>query len=415
MVGKLLGTTYDLLVNRFRGTYVGFKPRRPNELIIPRFVVLEKEHTHIAGHVRRHLGSSILAHPAIVVDDTTWEIAGREVDRELRDIGRHPVVLRIRSNRYSEVQSVVDQLSRPPRVWSAGASPLARRLYGPKRASLIVAVGGGTVIDVAKLAARQLHLPCVSVPTSLANDGIASPFAVIDPEDVEPGLAQVTVQTNTPLGIVIGLGHIRPARGSDPAFFSEMLRSGIGDIVSNLTAALDWQLAADRGGEPLDYTAFLQSRSAGEVIVNRILDGDAIEEDEFLLTLAAALVASGEAMTRVGSSRPASGFEHKFYHAYRNLLELPTIASHGVLVAVGTLVSAKAWDGPYAKVRGTFERVGLPVDRQGLAVYDLEPELVERAIRAADRIKPERFTVLEDRGADALVEAFRSAYGVGGS
>jgi len=415
VVGKLLGTTYDLLVNRFRGTYVGFKPRRPNELIIPRFVVLEKEHTNIAGHIARHLGSSILAHPAIVVDDTTWEIAGREVDRELSDIGRHPVVLRIRSNRYSEVESVVDHLSRPPRVWSAGASPLARRLYAPKRASLIVAVGGGTVIDVAKLAARQLHLPCVSVPTSLANDGIASPFAVIDPEDVEPELAQVTVQTNTPLGIVIGLGHIRPATGSDPAFFREMLRSGIGDIVSNLTAALDWQLAADRGGEPLDYAAFLQSRSAGEVIVNRILDGDAIEEDEFLLTLAAALVASGEAMTRVGSSRPASGFEHKFYHAYRNLLELPTTASHGVLVAVGTLISARAWGGPYAKVRGTFERVDLPVDRQGLADSDLEPELVERAIRAADRIKPERFTVLEDRGADALVDAFRSAYGLDGS
>jgi glycerol-1-phosphate dehydrogenase [NAD(P)+] len=279
--------------------------------------------------------------------------------------------------------------------------------------SLVLAVGGGTVIDVAKLAARQLHVPCVSVPTSLANDGIASPFAVIDPEEAEPGLAQVTVKTNTPLGIVIGLGHIRPATGSDPAFFSEMLRSGIGDIVSNLTAALDWELAAHGDGEPMDYAALLQSRSAGEVIVNRILDGDRIDGDEFLLTLAAALVSSGEAMTRVGSSRPASGFEHKFYHAYRNLLELPTTASHGVLVAVGTLISARAWEAPYAKVRGTFERVGLPVDAGGLAAYELHPDLVERAIRAARQIKPERYTVLEERGEESLVVAFRAAYGLG--
>lgn len=410
MVRRLIGSAFDLMVNRFRGTYVGFQPRRPNALIIPGFVVIEKERTPIVGHIRRRLGSAILAHPAIVVDDMTWEIAGREVDAELRATGKSPVVVRIHSNRYSQVRHVVESLSRPPRAWSREPSPVDRRLYGPKRASVILAVGGGTVVDVAKLAGRQLHVPCVSVPTSLANDGIASPFAVIDPEDAAPGLAQVTVRSNTPLGIVIRLGNIRPTSGADPGFFREMLRSGIGDIVSNITASLDWEMAAVRTGEALDYAALLQSRSAGEVILHRIADGEPFEDDEFLLLLAAALISSGEAMTRVGSSRPASGFEHKLYHSYRNLLKLPTTASHGVLVAVGTLISASAHGRSFDAIRRVFERVGLPVDGAGLAGYGIDAESVEAAIRAAHQIKPERFTILEDRGADALVEAMRTIY-----
>ena len=68
------------------------------------------------------------------------------------------------------------------------------------------------MIDIGKLVARQLHVPCVSVPTSLANDGIASPFAVVDPEATVPELARVTIATNTPLGVIIDLANFQIGR-----------------------------------------------------------------------------------------------------------------------------------------------------------------------------------------------------------
>jgi glycerol-1-phosphate dehydrogenase [NAD(P)+] len=268
---------------------------------------------------------------------------------------------------------------------------------------------------VAKLTARQLHVPCVSVPTSLANDGIASPFAVIDPEGAIPELAQVTVRTNTPLGVIVDLSAFASSTPTERSFVRQMIRSGIGDVVSNITAVMDWELAAKAQREELDYAALLQSRSAGEVILHRVAEGASREEEEgFLLTLAAALVSSGEAMTRVGSSRPASGFEHKFYHAFTNLLRFPSSASHGVLVAVGTLVAAAAHGRYYDRIRRAFERANLPVDAEGLAEYSIDPDHAVRAIGEAGRIKPERHTILEELGPERMVSVFQEVYGLPG-
>ena len=182
-----------------------------------------------------------------------------------------------------------------------------------------------------------------------------------------------------------------------------MIRSGVGDIVSNITAVMDWELAARVKGEELDYAALLQSRSAGEVILHRVADGAPLDDESFLLTLAAALVSSGEAMTRVGSSRPASGFEHKLYHAFSNLLRFPSTASHGVLVAIGTLISAAAHGRYFEQIRSAFVQAGLPVDRR--RTEPRSPSSPNRSSRRSpprNRIKPERYTILEEAGPERL-------------
>jgi len=45
---------------------------------------------------------------------------------------------------------------------------------------LLIGFGGGKVIDVAKMAATELNLPFLSVPTATSNDAVASPVAVIN-------------------------------------------------------------------------------------------------------------------------------------------------------------------------------------------------------------------------------------------
>jgi len=263
---------------------------------------------------------------------------------------------------------------------------------------------------VAKLAACQLHVPWVSVPTSLANDGVGSPFAVIDPGEHRAGSGNITVRAFTPLGIFIDLGRIQ---AGDTAFFERMMISGIGDAVSNLTAVADWRLAAQQGRDHLDYLALLHARSAGEVLLHRLGEGVELDDAELILTLASALVSSGEAMARVGSSRPASGFEHKLYHALHNVLRVQHRATHGILVAVGALISAQAhgcWLRPMGEA---FGRLGLPVDVAGLRSFGLEPEAVEEGIRAARGVKPDRYTILEHLGEERMVEVFRELYRVG--
>ena len=52
--------------------------------------------------------------------------------------------------------------------------------------SCIIGLGGGKVLDVCKYAAYISKRPILSLPTTIANDGIASPIAVLKNADNRP-------------------------------------------------------------------------------------------------------------------------------------------------------------------------------------------------------------------------------------
>ena len=79
-------------------------------------------------------------------------------------------------------------------------------------------------------------------------------------------------------------------------------------------------------GEPVDGLALAFARTAAEAVIHRT---DSIEDDDFLVALAEALVLSGMAMSVAGTSRPCSGACHEILHADRPALSpaCPTTAS----------------------------------------------------------------------------------------
>src|SRR4029079_12370488 len=109
------------------------------------------------------------------------------------------------------------------------ATALARRLCEGFYDAL-VRIGGGRTIDLAKYAASLSGLPMVSVATSLAHDGLASPVA-----SLEEGGRKNSSGVQMPSAVVVDLDYVRR---SEPG----MRRSGIGDTISNLSAIADWQL-----------------------------------------------------------------------------------------------------------------------------------------------------------------------------
>ncbi|MCK5109373.1 MAG: iron-containing alcohol dehydrogenase, partial [Methanosarcinales archaeon] len=64
-------------------------------------------------------------------------------------------------------------------VTNADQENIDTTITAAENASFLVGVGGGTVIDVAKLASTMLDIPFLSVPTAAAHDGIASMRASI--------------------------------------------------------------------------------------------------------------------------------------------------------------------------------------------------------------------------------------------
>jgi glycerol-1-phosphate dehydrogenase [NAD(P)+] len=261
----------------------------------------------------------------------------------------------------------------------------------------VVGVGGGRTLDVAKYAASLTGLPMVSVATNLAHDGIASPVASLE-YDGRKGSYGVHV----PIAVFVDLDYVRTCP-------PEQLRSGVGDVLSNLSALADWELATRERDEPMDGLAAAFARSAAESLLRR---EEELTSVEFLTGLAEALVLSGLAMALAGSSRPCSGADHEISHAIDALY--PGTASHGEQVAVGALFASFLRDdetlAALDAALSRYEVARLPSD------LGLSDEQFVAAVAHAPSTRPDRFTILEhlDLGEEEIatrVRDFLDAFG----
>jgi glycerol-1-phosphate dehydrogenase [NAD(P)+] len=240
----------------------------------------------------------------------------------------------------------------------------------------VVGIGGGRTLDVAKYAATLTGLPMVAVATSLAHDGLASPVASLEHEGGK-GSYGVAI----PLAVVVDLDYVRRCP-------PEQLRSGIGDALSNLSALADWELAARERGEPTDGVAAALARTGAEALLHRT---DSVQSDEFLTTLAQALVLGGLSMAIAGSSRPCSGACHEIAHAVE--AEHPGQSNHGAQVAVGALFAS--WlrgDEVIGALDACLRRYEVPRVPADLGLSEAE---FSTAVLRAPSTRPERYTILE--------------------
>ncbi|HEY7222766.1 MAG TPA: iron-containing alcohol dehydrogenase family protein [Micromonosporaceae bacterium] len=239
----------------------------------------------------------------------------------------------------------------------------------------VVAVGGGRTIDTVKYAATRHGLPMVTVATSLAHDGIASPVAVL-----ERAGATISYGAAAPYAVLVDLDYVRRGPGS---------RSGVGDALSNLCATADWELAHAARGEPIDGLALALSRTPAEAVLNH---AGGIEDEDFLATLANALVLGGVAMAVAGTSLPCSGGCHEVAHAIT--ATHPGAGSHGEQVALGALYCTHLRGDTvlFGRLREAFRRHGLPCTPAELG---LSGEQFAAAVAAAPATRPGRYTILE--------------------
>jgi glycerol-1-phosphate dehydrogenase [NAD(P)+] len=261
----------------------------------------------------------------------------------------------------------------------------------------VVGIGGGKTLDAAKYAASMTGLPFVAVATNLSNDGLASPVA-----SLESNGRKGSYGVHIPIAVFVDLDYVREAPTSHT-------RSGIGDVVSNLSAIADWQLAGEHVGEQVDGLAVALARSAAEALIRRT---DDIVGDGFLATLAESLILSGIAMSAAGTSRPCSGACHEISHALDASHGSPGL--HGEQVALGALFASWLRD-DWALVEAIdacLLRCGLP---RVPADIGLSEEEFSAAVVEAPETRPDRYTVLEHLALDKYqirerVDAYVAAF-----
>ncbi|UQU65070.1 iron-containing alcohol dehydrogenase family protein [Couchioplanes caeruleus] len=241
----------------------------------------------------------------------------------------------------------------------------------------VVAIGGGKTVDTAKYAATRYALPMVSVATSLANDGVASPVASLIHDGIKGSYG-----VHIPIAVIVDLDFVEngPERVN---------RSGIGDVISNISALADWELAREVRGEPVDGLAASLARMGAEAVLT--MPGD-MTDDAFVTVLAEALISSGLAMAVCGSSRPSSGGCHEIMHATDSLF--PGTASHGELAGMGALFCTflRGDERRFKQMSDCLVRHQLP---RTPADVGLDAEQFVEIVEFAPKTRPDRYTILE--------------------
>lgn len=245
------------------------------------------------------------------------------------------------------------------------------------KTQVILGIGGGKVIDTAKYAAYLRKLPFISIPTSASSDGFSSASASL----IVNG-RRTSVPAKMAYGIVVDTDIVKSAP-------DKFLYSGIGDMVSKITALYDWLFESDRGYSEMNDFAVMIAKKAVNSFVRTPFE--TIKDDLFLKELVDSLALSGIANEIAGGSTPTSGSEHLISHALDKMLERPQL--HGVQVGIATYVMSVVQEHRYKRVNEIFEKTGF---WDYVASLELDVEDYIRAVDMAPSIKPHRHTYLHE-------------------
>lgn len=244
------------------------------------------------------------------------------------------------------------------------------------KSNIIIGIGGGRSVDIAKIIAFNLKKSFVSIPTSASHDGIASPFVSLR------GDKPHSIVATAPLGVFVDIDIIKKAP-------KRLLASGCGDLVANIIAVRDWELGRDRTGEYFGrYSANLASMSAKILIENSAAFS---KKGLDVRVIVEALISAGVASCIAGSSRPCSGAEHLFSHALDRLA--PGVGLHGEKCGIGAIMMAKLQDQDWKRIAETLRNVGAPTTAKKIG---LKPKTLAKALMIAQELRPERYTILKE-------------------
>lgn len=244
---------------------------------------------------------------------------------------------------------------------------------------IVIGFGGGMVLDMAKYASFVSNVKYICIPTTLSNDSLASPFAVLGTD----GKNRKTFGCKIPSGIIVDTDIIMKTPVNQ-------IKAGIGDTISKYTALYDWKLECDNRNVRLDDFAYMISEMALNAVCYH--EDKSLTSSNFIKTLCQSLVMGGLAMEIAGSSRPSSGAEHLFCHSLEENYSEVHI-SHGMAVAIGSIPACIFQGRDEHKLIDIFNSYEIDINPEH---YGITRDIFTGAWKKAMATRKNRFTILNE-------------------
>lgn len=265
----------------------------------------------LAAYVREHCGTRCL----VASDANTREAAGELLMTALGDAGLQAAEKQFGAGPLDATEELGNAVA------SAGAD-----------CDCFIALGAGTIGDLAKHAGNKLGKPAVVFATAASMNGYTSGITALKVRGLKRTIP------------------CQPARGvfADPEVVAKapqrLTAAGLADYLSKCSSSADWYAASSLRNEFYDPNA-LQFYE-GMILplldsASRIGTGD----PDAVADLLEALMLSGLSMLVAGSSSPASGGEHLISHFLDMKAALYGTPHdlHGAQVGVGTIYCLDLW------------------------------------------------------------------------
>ncbi|MDO9378111.1 MAG: iron-containing alcohol dehydrogenase [Nocardioidaceae bacterium] len=279
-------------------------------------------HTHVADAVERAIGSDPAARVVLLQDEVLIERAGVDLKAD---------VLAQLADRYDCHTTVLSDGH--PRL-HADADVLDAATGAVAGADCVVAIGGGTVSDVAKVACERAGgMALVVVQTAASVDGFTDNVSVVLANGVKR-----TIPSQWPHTVLADPETIRDAP-------QRLNASGFGEALSMFTAPADWYLAHLVGLDDTYHEAPRHLLTSLGRDLSGWSSGVPRREPEAIATLTRLLAVRGIATGVAGTTAILSGSEHLVSH----MLDLhhgargEEIGLHGEQVGVASPVAAAVW------------------------------------------------------------------------
>ena len=281
--------------------------------------------------------------------------------------------------------------------------------------TFVLAVGSGTLNDLARIVSSKVNLPFAIIGTAPSMDGFASASSSL----IINGIKQ-TCQGVYPTFIFADTSIMKDAP-------MDMIRAGYGDIIGKIAAKADWDLATVFDDE---YYCDATSRLVQNGVAKCIESAEGLEkrDEAAIKMLVEALILTGVSMGLVKFSRPASGAEHLMSHHW----EMDAVAAgrehqlHGNAVGTGTVISAMLYEMTAERLPGVLpEGLKYPSSAYIISLLNkvggctnpkdlgIDRELFRNSVLRAKRLRS-KYTILnllDDKGklqefADILTRRF---------